>query len=227
MFGETSKLLDVNHRLRDTLDEVLVEIARKEQRLDSVAAGTGDDPLTGVSGRAGLEAELSRWQTDDAQRQRVLSAALIDLDGFAQVNERFGQKAGDKILRAVGQLLTAERQHGGTVARVAGQRFFLLFPDTDIRAATNAVERIRQTVELARFRYRDEDLRLTVSCAVTEAGAEDTSAALHGAYRGHAPRGEALWAEPHLPARREVPDAGRPAQFCPGRETHRTLGRPP
>jgi diguanylate cyclase (GGDEF)-like protein len=178
MFAQTSKLLDVNHRLRDTLDEVRTEIAGKEQRLDAVDAQEAEDPLTGVSSRAAIEVALSRWKTNNAQRQSDTSAALVDLDNFTQVNERFGQKAGDKVLRAVGQLLAAERQHGGTVARVAGQRFFLLFPDTDIRAATNAVERIRQTVELIHFRYGGEDLRLTVSCAVTEVDAEDNFAML-------------------------------------------------
>jgi diguanylate cyclase len=178
MFSETSKLLDVNHHLRDTLDEVLVEIARKESRLDAPGRGRQADPLTGLCDRAGLEAELAEWWRNDGQSQRVLSAALIDLDNFAQVNERFGEKAGNEVLRAIGHLLVAEGQSGGTLARVAGQRFMLLFPDDDARAATNAVERIRQTVELACFEFHDNELRLTVSCAVTETTPEDTSATL-------------------------------------------------
>jgi len=178
VLGQTSKLLDVNHHLRDTLDGVLVEIARNEQRFASGKPAARNDRVTGIPGRAALEAGLAAWWQQDPQRVRQLSAALIDIDHFAQVNEHFGPKVGDRALRAIAQVLEAERRGEVMVARFAGQRFFLLAPDGDLRSTIHLVERIRQTIELTRFRYRESDIRLTVSCAVTEATAEDTSATL-------------------------------------------------
>jgi len=178
VLGQTSKLLDVNHHLRDTLDGVLVEIARNEQRFAAGKPAARNDRVTGIPGRAALEARLDTWWQQDPQRVRQLTAAMIDIDHFAQVNERFGPKAGDRALRAIAQVLEAERRGEVMVARFAGQRFFLLAPDVDLRSTIHSVERIRQTVELTRFRYRESDIRLTVSCAVTEATAEDTSSAL-------------------------------------------------
>ena len=49
-----------------------------------------------------------------------------------------------------------------------------MFPDSDLRATTNAVERLRQIVELACFVYKNSEIRITVSCGVTEAVGEDT-----------------------------------------------------
>lgn len=176
--GETSKLMDANHHLRDTLDVALVEVARNQERSFLVDQAAESDPLTGIAGRAGVEAQLCRWWQDDPQRARCLSVAMIDIDHFSEINQHFGHKVGNKLLRAVGQLLAAERRGEATAARFAGQSFLLLLPDADVRLATSTAERIRQTIEMARFRCGGDELRLTVSCAVTGTTAEDTTATL-------------------------------------------------
>ena len=66
-----------------------------------------------------------------------------------------------------------------TFSTSAAERFLLLFPDVDLRFATNLVERIRQTMEMARLEYRKEEIRVTVSCAVTEVAVEDSPEKLY------------------------------------------------
>lgn len=175
----TSRLLDVNHHLRDALDEAAVRAARHSGRLRSIDQSTLTDELTGLSNRAGLEACLADWWKRDPHRVRQLNAAMIDVDEFGRVNERHGRDAGDRVLRATARLLTGESRNHLLAARYAGQRFVLLFPDVDLRFATNLVERIRQTIEMTRLEYRGKEIRLTVSCAVTEVGREDTSDTLY------------------------------------------------
>jgi len=177
MVGQTAELLGANDQLRDVLDAAGTAVARDEQRLDSLSPTTLSDPLTGLSSRAGLEAELHRWWDDDSHRDRQLSVAMIDVDRFSQVNERLGHKAGDEMLHAIGQLIEAERREASLAARFSGQRFAMIFPNADIRCATSVAERIRQLVEISRFCHKGSDIRVTVSCAVTEAAAEDTSEA--------------------------------------------------
>lgn len=187
--GETSKLMDANHHLRDTLDVALLEVGHQRPNLPPAGRQEQRDPLTGLAARAALEAQLSQWWQDDPQHLRQLCLAMIDIDYFAQLNQQFGHKLGDKFLGALGQLLASERRGEGTVARFAGQCFALVFPDVDIRLATNAVERIRQIIDLARFRCRDDQQRLTVSCAVTAAIVDDTTPTLLA--RAEAALGEA------------------------------------
>jgi diguanylate cyclase len=175
MVGQTSKLLDSSHRLSDTLDQAMVEVARSENGVENSPPSVRVDRLTGVLSRAGFEAILAQWWQADPQHTRPMSVATIDLDEFAQINEQFGHRLGDELLRAVGQLLEAERRGEIAIARFSGQRFFLMFPDADLRSATNTVERIRQMIEITVVEHQQAEIRLTVSCGVTEAAAADTS----------------------------------------------------
>jgi len=180
MVSETVKLMDVNRHLRDTLEEASVVVARSQQRLQSLDEAARRDPLTGLASRTGLEAELAAWWEQDPRRVRQLCIAMVDVDKFAEVNRRFGHAVGDRVLRAIAQLLAAESREDITAARFSGQRFLMLFGDADVRSTTSVIERIRQTVEIARLHYREDDIRITVSCAVAEATSKDTSETLYG-----------------------------------------------
>ena len=80
-----------------------------------------------------------------------MCVALLDMDYFAQLNEQYGSRLGNEVLRAVGQLLEAQCRGENTVARFAGQQFACLFPDSNVRYVLNAVEKIRQTIERTCF----------------------------------------------------------------------------
>lgn len=179
MISETAKLLNVNHNLADTLDEASVEVARRERRLGSLDEAMQKDPLTGLGTRASLEAYLVDWWQKDPHRVRPLAVGMLDVDQFTQVNERHGQNVGNEILHAIAQLLLAENRRNGTTVRFSGQKFLLLFPDADPRFASNLLERIRQTVEMTHFQHREDDVQITVSCAVTKTMSEDTSDTLY------------------------------------------------
>lgn len=179
LVGETSRLLEVNDHLRDTLDEAYVAVAREEKWLESVEEAERKDPLTGLANRTGLESALAQWWGQAPERQQPLTAAMIDVDGFTQVNQQHGRQVGNRVLRALAELFTSECQEYTVAARYAGQRFVLLFGGVDVRFTTNLVERIRQSVELAHLRCGDEDIRLTISCAVTEALANDSPTTLY------------------------------------------------
>jgi diguanylate cyclase (GGDEF)-like protein len=79
----------------------------------------------------------------------------------------------------IARLLTAETRNHLLIARFSGQRFLLLFPEVDFRFAVNVIERVRQAIEMARLEYRNEEIRITVSCAVTEITKEDTADTLY------------------------------------------------
>jgi diguanylate cyclase (GGDEF)-like protein len=86
------------------------------------------DPLTALPNRALFldRLEIARDQT--LRRERLLGVALLDLDGFKQVNDRLGHGAGDQLLQAVVQRLQAQLRAGDTLARMGGDEFGLLLP---------------------------------------------------------------------------------------------------
>ena len=178
IIGRASQLRNANYHLRDTLQWAVAQVARDRRPLDASSSAAGQDPLTGASNRTGLEAALTTWWQNDPERIRRLTLAMFDIDRFAAINDQFGCTTGDEILRAITQLFEAERQAEPTLARFSGQQFVLLFPDADLRYTTNVVERIRQTIEHARFICRDQEVCMTVSCAVTASGLDDTADSL-------------------------------------------------
>jgi diguanylate cyclase (GGDEF)-like protein len=174
MTGQINRLMHVNHHLRDTV-----------QQAQARAAGENGHPVppvkadaAGLLGRTGLEADLAAWWAKDPQRIHQLCVALLDMDYFGQLNEQHGSRVGNELLQAIGKLLEAQCRGENTVARFAGQQFACLFPDSNVRYVLNAVERIRQTIEHTLFLSHETEIRVTISCAVTEALPEDTQETL-------------------------------------------------
>ena len=74
---------------------------------------------------------------------------LIDLDHFKAVNDQHGHPAGDRVLVLFAQLLSAHSREGEIVARIGGEEFAWLMPETDQHGAYAAAERVRNAIESA------------------------------------------------------------------------------
>ncbi len=173
MTDQTVQLADANHVVRDALAQAWAAASAAEKWQTPVDESRSDGLMAELVDRAALEAAFSRWRDNAGHSAQPLCMAAIDLDQFARVNERYGLGTGDRLLHALAQLLVREGSHNNLVGRVSGQRFVVLFPEVDLRFTTSVVERIRQMIEISRFQYRDQDVQVTVSCAVVEARLED------------------------------------------------------
>jgi len=118
-----------------------------------------EDPLTGLANRRFLDRLL------DSNEQRY-AIAMIDVDYFKRVNDRFSHQIGDDVLRHLGNLLRASCRVGDTAARYGGEEFALLLGDTDDTAASVAGERIRALVEAFDWTQVKPGLRITVSIGI-------------------------------------------------------------
>ncbi|OLP53835.1 hypothetical protein BJF92_04395 [Rhizobium rhizosphaerae] len=90
-----------------------------------------EDPLTGLSNRRALETVFGAMPVPSPGRALL----YLDLDGFKQVNDRFGHAAGDRLLQDVGARLIAVAGIGATVCRLGGDEFLVLLPRTTGEAA--------------------------------------------------------------------------------------------
>jgi diguanylate cyclase (GGDEF)-like protein len=105
------------------------------------------DWLTGLHNRRYLAREADLHEGELAG---PFSVAIVDLDHFKHVNDRFGHDAGDRVLVRVATLLLAGLREHDTVVRMGGEEFMLLLPGTGERAAVACCERLREAI-------RDED----------------------------------------------------------------------
>ena len=106
-----------------------------------------NDPLTGLLNRRGFEeafdVELERARRTD----RGLSVIVGDLDRFKEVNDRLGHGAGDAVLRRVGKTIRSTKRSWDIAARIGGEEFAILSPDTDEHGAYVLAERLRVEIE--------------------------------------------------------------------------------
>lgn len=146
---------DLSHSsVRETL-------LRLNRQLEDVLEAAKRDALTGLFNRAHFESVL-RLKIEYANRRTdTLAVAMIDLDGFKEVNDGLGHAMGDLALRQVGHLLGAQARDTDIVARYGGDEFAWLMPGTSVEAAVAVADRIRRQVQdLSR------DLNLPVSLSV-------------------------------------------------------------
>jgi diguanylate cyclase (GGDEF)-like protein len=113
---------------------------------------------------------LKRRLTEEFKRaQRYgspLSVAILDLDHFKQINDKYGHDCGDHVLKEFGRLLLGNARTTDIVGRYGGEEFLMILPNTDgIRAAIVA-ERVRKASEEHVYSYRELLVRITVSAGV-------------------------------------------------------------
>jgi diguanylate cyclase len=146
----------------------LHESLREEQRLAML------DALTGIPNRAAyddrIEQEFKRWK----RFTRPVSILAWDIDRFKSINDAYGHKAGDKVLRAVGQHLARHVRDTDFVARYGGEEFVMLLIGTGVEEARVVADKIRVELAALGFHFHDSPVAVTASCGITEFTGSDT-----------------------------------------------------
>jgi diguanylate cyclase len=146
----------------------LHESLREEQRLAMI------DALTGIPNRAAyddrIEQEFKRWK----RFTRPVSILAWDIDRFKSINDAYGHKAGDKVLRVVGQHLARHVRDTDFVARYGGEEFVMLLVGTGVDEARVVADKIRVELAALGFHFHDSPVAVTASCGITEFSGSDT-----------------------------------------------------
>jgi diguanylate cyclase (GGDEF)-like protein len=121
------------------------------------------DDLTGLANRRAFRTTLSNELARSIRSARPVCLLMLDLDHFKRVNDTFGHGAGDEVLATMGQLLTLRMHRSGidVAARVGGEEFAVILPETDEAGGTVVAERLRIDVMA-----RAADILTTVSIGV-------------------------------------------------------------
>ena len=139
-------------------------LLRSLNRVASVAGQAMIDPLTSAANRRGFERALVSELERCDRHGHPCALVIVDLDDFKQVNDLHGHEAGDDALVTVAERLRESVRAADTVARLGGEEFALLLPETDLPGALVVAERARMAFEAAGVRTKEGD-RLTVTAS--------------------------------------------------------------
>jgi diguanylate cyclase (GGDEF)-like protein/putative nucleotidyltransferase with HDIG domain len=140
-----------------------VQRSHVERLIGRLSDAARTDSLTSLLNRRGFE-ELYETELERARRSdRPLSVIVCDLDAFKAVNDRFGHAAGDRALERLSEILQTVKRRIDTAARIGGEEFAVIAPDTDQHAAYILAERIRREV---RDTFASEPFPLTISLGI-------------------------------------------------------------
>ncbi len=129
------------------LGSILLRTMKKEEQArHELERRMLTDPLTGVGNRRMLELRLDDEILRAQRYHRSLTAVYFDLDHFKQVNDDHGHDVGDTTLRLVAESLAGQVRQIDHVARLGGEEFVVLLPETSLDAARVLVERMREAV---------------------------------------------------------------------------------
>ena len=154
IFDQAGNMLGAIQCIRDISERKRME---EELRQKSMY-----DSLTGLYNRTFFEEELRRLEKS---RSFPISLILCDLDGLKLANDTYGHEQGDTLLRRAAQVLASCVRGGDLAARIGGDEFALVLPNTELATAEEIAARISQAVEKDNLQYPQLTLSLSVGAA--------------------------------------------------------------
>ena len=153
---------------------LLAAVAIRAERSRVLRSLMNRDGLTGllthVPLKEHLEAELARSR----RTRSPLSFVMIDIDGFKQVNDRYGHLLGDRVLKTLADLLRQRVRASDTIGRYGGEEFGIVLPDCGIRDAVPLIETLRKSFEGVHFQSDGDEIRVEFSAGVATAKPESS-----------------------------------------------------
>ncbi|MEJ6640532.1 MAG: diguanylate cyclase [Octadecabacter sp.] len=172
--GAVTEPAEISHRCA-VLIQAKLEADTLRRTVETGLEAAITDPLTGLFNRRYAIPHLSRLATESRKNERQFAIMALDLDHFKAINDTYGHKAGDDILRQVARRLQKNLRAVDLLARIGGEEFLVAIPNSDAVHARTAAERLCNLIGNTPF-YVGEDrkeITVTVSVGVSLSGGQD------------------------------------------------------
>ena len=137
-----------------------------------------EDALTGIANRRHFEQSLTERLRAPRPADRPLAIAMVDVDKFKSVNDRFTHLVGDRVLKTIAAVLASQVRENDLLARWAGDEFVILFADASEFEAAQVCDRIRAAVSSFDWESIAPGLRMSVSIGLSEASPGESAEAI-------------------------------------------------
>ena len=153
------------------LQGVNVELEKQLHKIQSLQNKLREqairDPLTGAFNRGYLDETLQRELARAKRNDSPLCVMMIDVDHFKKINDTYGQKAGDYVLKTIGKLLMKDSRACDCVCRFGGDEFAVLLPEMSEDDAIKRAEHWRHLIKKKHVLFRNNAIAPTISIGIT------------------------------------------------------------
>lgn len=136
------------------------------------------DGLTGLYNRRYLMENIEREFARAQRYQKELSIAMIDIDFFKKINDKFGHQAGDFILKEITDIIKQNLRKSDLIFRYGGEEVLAIMPETDKAKALVPLEKIRKQIENKEFVFNDTHIKTSISIGITDTSQDIASIAM-------------------------------------------------
>ncbi|MDN3554960.1 sensor domain-containing diguanylate cyclase [Halomonas maura] len=171
---------ELTENLQQKVDERTQELNEANKKLEKIAS---HDQLTGLYNRRQFDQRFAEEFDRNKRYRHGLAVALLDIDHFKSINDRYGHAVGDDVLRKIGAYLNSSVRASDVAARIGGEEFCLLLPECTAKGALAFLERIRN--DISEIEVKTNDISFNITCSVgvayLDASIEDKNALLNNA----------------------------------------------
>ncbi|MCU7959085.1 MAG: EAL domain-containing protein [gamma proteobacterium symbiont of Bathyaustriella thionipta] len=160
----------IRDRNGEIIGAVLVfhDVSAQRELKQQLSYQASHDVLTELHNRTAFEARLSELLQNSKDSQQTHALLYMDLDQFKIVNDTSGHIAGDELLREISKLLSSQIRSSDMLARLGGDEFGVLLSNCPLTQAHDIAEKLREAVQLFRFRWENNLFDIGVSIGLIE-----------------------------------------------------------
>ena len=172
--GERKWVLDINQGVFESSDKlialegIIIDITNSRLQFLQIQYLSNHDQLTGLHNRQYYDNTKKRL---DQRQSMPLSVMFLDINGLKLINDAFGSEAGDRMIQTTGMVLKANMREQDVVARIGGDEFGILMPNTDLQGCIERMQTIHDAFVAYNNAIKDRALVINLSigyCTKTE-----------------------------------------------------------
>lgn len=156
---------------RLALDHIKNELQETRQQLN-------EDALTGAQNRRAMDAVLAQEVARSRRSGNKLSVAMVDIDHFKDVNDKYGHNAGDDLLLHITTVTKSVLREADTLVRYGGEEFLLILPESETRGAEFVLNRLKQVIKKSPLIYEGKKISVTFSGGIAQLKPDENGHAL-------------------------------------------------
>ena len=171
---DKAALLDSFEKINDRIGVLESKVNKYKKRLSEQQFKNLLDGLTKLPNRSAFDDRLNQEFHIFEQHGTDITLVVIDVDHFKSINDQYGHSAGDKTLQVIARALKKAIRNADFIARYGGEEFVLIMPGMPLTHAKAPLEKIRNTIKIIPFKFKEKQVQITVSLGATQFKKGDT-----------------------------------------------------